>query len=91
MPYLVMFDPRRIELQKELVHHPKLCELINNHPVSEFETRLAEIAAWCGVLLDGYYTPEELSKLCEILRDKLYESRTEIILRKFDTEDATPH
>lgn len=78
--HIVMFDPSRIALQEELRFHPELCELIAKHPASEFELRIAEIAAYCDILLDGYYTPDELSKLCGIMAAKLYERRTQLIL-----------
>ena len=78
--HIVLFDPHRIALQEELRNHPELCELIAKHPADQFEVRLAEIAAYCEVLLDGYYTEEELSNLCGILTNRLIERRTQIVL-----------
>ena len=80
MSYHEMFSYQRIALQQELTHHPELCELLAKIPAAEFEMRLAEISAYAGVLLDGYYTQGELDKLCDILTRKLVEKRTQLIL-----------
>lgn len=80
MTHLVLFSPERIALQKELVHHPELIALLQNHPADEFEIRLAEIAAYCGVLMDGNYLPHELDRLCGILVDKLMAKRCLLLL-----------
>lgn len=78
--HIVLFDPRRIALQEELKNHPELCKLIANHPADQFEHRLAEIAAYCDVLLDDYYTQDELSNLCELLTSRLVDKRTQYLL-----------
>jgi hypothetical protein len=62
------------------MHHPELCALVANHPPQEFELRLAEIASHCEVLLDGYYSVEELDKLCGILAEKLVKKRGGVLL-----------
>jgi hypothetical protein len=56
-----------LQLQKELIHHPVLQQDLARHPAHEWEIRLAQIALYCEVLLDGDYTEENLVKLCEIL------------------------
>ncbi len=68
------------DLNREIVNHPKLLELLQKHPPNEFELRLAEIAAYCDVVLDGQYFPSELDKLAGILVKKLVEKRVPIIL-----------
>lgn len=80
MADLVFFSESRIQLQKEVRNHPKLCELIADHPVTEFEEIIAEIAAYCNVIMDGAYYPEDLDKLCDILYWKLRNSRSPLIL-----------
>ncbi len=62
-----------IALQKELATglHPQLEKLLANHPVNEWEIKLAEIAAYCGVLLNDTYHPEDLNKLGFILAGRL--------------------
>ena len=79
MAYLEYFTEERLELQKELMNHPEVCALISKHPPQEFELRLAEIACYCGVALDGAYSQAELDKLCEILRNRLYIMRVQSI------------
>lgn len=68
-----------IRLNMELFHHPVLQNLLTNHQrtdtVNEWETKLAEIAVYCEVILAGEYNEEELVRLCEILRVKLVERR----------------
>ena len=75
MAHLELFSESRIQLQREVQQHPALCELVANHPVTEFETILAEIAAYCGIVLDGSYTKEDLDKLCDILYWRLRDAR----------------
>ena len=80
MAYLEYFSPARLALQKELEHHPDLWPYLAKHPPAEFELRLAEVAAYCEIILDGYYSPDDLDALCYLLVKKLYEKRTLIIL-----------
>jgi hypothetical protein len=81
MAYLEYFDVRKRDLAQELTHHPELCEILARVPASEFELRLGHVAAYCGVIVDEYYSEEEVCNLCEILTKKLYEKRTMIVLR----------
>jgi hypothetical protein len=81
MPYNLEFFPESyLALQEEIVNHPRLCELIVRHSPREFELRLAEIATYCNVALDGEYTQEDLNGLCHVLWRKLKEKGTGIIL-----------
>lgn len=60
-------------LNKELATglHPKLEKLLANHPADEVDIKLAEISAYCLIILDGTYTIEERDKLCYILAGRL--------------------
>lgn len=60
-----------IQLNRELVNHPKLMERLANHPMAEWEVKIAEIAQYCEVIVDGTYMPEEITKLAGILYTKL--------------------
>jgi hypothetical protein len=81
MTYRLDFFPESyIALNQELSNHPELCRLLANHPPQEFEIRLAEIATYCGVVLDGDYYPDDLEKLADILWTKLREKSSLIIL-----------
>lgn len=66
-----IFPDSFIALNLEITHHPKLQLLLGNHPMGEWEIKLAEIALYCDVIVDGTYLPEELEKLATILRDRL--------------------
>lgn len=80
MAILEYFSDSRIALQQELQYHEELWPLIAKYPPQEFEMRIAEIAAYCEVILDGYYTVEDLDRLCEVLVKKLYEKRTGVLV-----------
>lgn len=65
------FSPARIALQREVNKHPLLVDLLLQSKANgqdEWGEQLAEIAAFCGVVMDGDYYPSEL----EPLYDKLY-------------------
>ena len=75
MAHLEFFSPSRIALGREVNHHPDLVALLQKHNQAEFEIILAEIAAYCEVVLDDTYTQEDIDKLCDILWDKLRKKR----------------
>ncbi len=80
--YLEEFPMERIELNIEITHHPELQrELLEIRELADnsFEVMLAGVAAYCEVALDGYYTQEELNKLCTILTNKLRKKRSLLI------------
>ena len=74
-----MFGENKIALGREVAKHPKLLEFLANHPMDEFEVRLAEIAAYCEVALNDAYTEADLENLCGILEKKLVTKRVGII------------
>lgn len=69
----VMLPEGIIALQEELATglHPKLEKLLANHPAVEWEIRLAEIASYCHVILDGTYGEQDLDQLGSILAGRL--------------------
>ena len=72
--YTIQFFPEGyIALNKELATglHPKLEKLLANHLADEVDIKLAEIATYCSVALDGVYTLAERDKLCFILAGRL--------------------
>ena len=77
---LEFFSEHRIALNQEVLQHPELQALLGTHPVDAFEERLGEVAAYCGIIVDGYYTQEDIDKLCGILVRKLRDKRSIIIL-----------
>lgn len=62
-----------IALNRELATglHPKLEVLLAAQPVNEVDIRLAQIASYCQVVLDGSYSLAERDKLCFILAGRL--------------------
>jgi hypothetical protein len=69
--HLNFFPEPFTKLNLEIKHHPVLVELLAAHPPNEWEIRLAQIAQYCEVILDGQYMPEDVEKLCTILFNKL--------------------
>jgi hypothetical protein len=74
------FPEEWIALGLEIRNHPVLVELLQKHHQSEFEVILAEIAAYCEVILDGFYTREDISNICKICTERLIRKRGTIIL-----------
>lgn len=68
-----MFPEGYIALNKELAtgYHPKLEYNLSNYPVGEIDIRLATIATYVGIVMDGAYTLESRSELCSILAGRL--------------------
>ena len=80
MTVLQYFPDEMLALQVEISYHPKLQGLLICHSSADFVSRIAEIATYCEVLLDGYYDEEEIKNICTILRRKLQEKRISIML-----------
>lgn len=68
-----MFPQEYIDLNKELntPYHPKLQAILAGYPVDEIDIKLAQISAYCEVMLDGDYRLEDRIQLCRILTEKL--------------------
>lgn len=78
--HLHYFPQEITDLNEEIVHHPQLMEFLAKHHASQIEMKFAEIAAYCGIVLDGEYTEEDMIPLAKLLRNKLLSKRTCIIL-----------
>ena len=77
---LVFFSPVRNALNREIINHPALMEKLRQQPTAEFEIRLASIAAYCGIALDGEYIQSELDEVCELCLEELQKRSMQIIL-----------
>lgn len=64
-----------IQLNRETLNHPKLMTLLANHQMAEWEIKMAEIALYCDVIVNGDYMPEQMVQLAGILHKKLIEKR----------------
>jgi hypothetical protein len=73
--HLNIWPDELIRLQQEIPHHPRLVERLQKHGVTDWEVRIAEVALYCEVIVDGDYLPEHIQKLCGILEKKLMERR----------------
>lgn len=79
MVYFVDIPIERVELNIECTHHPELIEKLREIQLlsddNSFETMLAGVAAYCEVALDGYYSQEDLNRVCTICTDILRKKR----------------
>jgi hypothetical protein len=73
--HINIFPDEIIALNRELIHHPRLQELLAKHRAEDWEIKMAEIALYCEVIVDGDYLPEQMVKLAEILEIKLRQRR----------------
>ena len=64
-------------LQAELATglHPKLEAILSQLRPQDIDLRLAHIAAYCGIELDGIYSLEARMKICALCFQKLQERR----------------
>ena len=71
MAYLEYFPEAFIALNKEVIYHPRLMAILAKHPEAEFELKLAEIAAYCFIEVDGEFTQDDLVKLADLCLERL--------------------
>jgi hypothetical protein len=76
---LDFFSDALIALNREVSKHPDLVELLQKQELRDMEVRLAEVAAYCGVALDGDYYPADINNIADICTRRLMEKRTGII------------
>lgn len=70
-----MFPQEWLDLAREVQYHSN----IRFNSGDDFEIKLAKIAAYCEVILDGEYTQDDIKMICRKLTEKLYSSRMSII------------
>ena len=71
MVELVYFPENQIALRTEVIKIPELLKQIKDAECEDFTEELAVIAAFCGIVVDGDYYQEEISKLIDICYLKL--------------------
>jgi len=84
MSYILVEHPMElIELNVEISHHPKLIQQLNEllllTPNAGFEEKLAEIATYCNILLDGLYDETDIKGIATLCTKRLQEMRTGIL------------
>tara|TARA_R110000744_G_scaffold31727_1_gene74560 strand:- start:9744 stop:10061 length:318 start_codon:yes stop_codon:yes gene_type:complete len=72
---LVYFSQARVNLNQECTHHPVLLSLLMDLPDPDWSEQLAEIAAYCNVLMDGVYSEEDLEILYPQLTKRMSDTR----------------
>lgn len=79
-----MFTRARIELMREVNKCPELCELIAQavvvNPNLDWADVLAEITAYCNIMMDGLYSDRDLENLYPQLTHRLAKKRSPLIL-----------
>ena len=79
--YHEMFPPVFLELQEEIQKHQALLvNLLQLPKDSSMEMKLAEVTAFCGIILDGFYDEEQIIEICEECVKRLRKAREELIL-----------
>lgn len=79
--YHEMFPPVFLELQEEIQKHQALLvNLLQLPKDSSMEMKLAEVTAFCGIILDGFYDEEQVIEICEECVKRLRAARVELIL-----------
>jgi len=70
--YLALFPDSVVALNEEVVRHTDLQYLLSKYRFPEqFPEMLAEIATYCGVVIEGKFGEDELDDLCHMLTEKL--------------------
>lgn len=77
-PVYELYEQELQDLNQEVAFHPDLQEILQQQTEKDIYVQLADISAFCGVILDGEYTKGDILKLCTLLTQKLYERRTGI-------------
>lgn len=77
--HYVYFPEEQIALVQEIQNHPDLLTILAVQQ-DDPHLHIAEIAAYCGIVLDGTYTPDDINKLCDIMTRKLQSKRAIIVL-----------
>lgn len=72
-----LFPQEYIELQRELATgiHQQIVAIIERYPADEMDIKLAQIAAYCEVILEGDYNLTDRRALCKVLTEKLVSKR----------------
>jgi hypothetical protein len=66
------FPDVALALQEEIMYqHPGLVEVFSKYPNASLANKLASIAAYCNVLVDGAFDDKGLESLMRMLLEKL--------------------
>jgi len=74
------FPPSLIALNEEILNHERLVYNLSVQEDQDVYIRIAEVAAYAGVVLDGTYTQEDIINLADMLVQRLRQMRATIIV-----------
>ena len=77
---LEWFPPELQVLREEIQFHPDLLKILHDQEDKDVYVAISEISAYCGVVLDGAYSRDDIINLCALLIRKLQAMRTPLIL-----------
>ena len=75
------FPEELIALRQEIDHHPDLLTILAGQADKDVYVQIAEIAAYCGIVLDGMYTRDDIIGLCDKCIKALQAKRISIIIQ----------
>lgn len=75
-----MFPEPLIQLRIEIDNHPELMAILAAQVDKDVYIQICEVAAYCGIVLEGIYTRDDIINLCEMCLKKLISKRTLIVL-----------
>ena len=78
--HIEMFPEELNALRIEINNHPDLLVILAAQADKDIYIQISEIAAYCGIVLDGEYTKQDLITLCGKMEQQLRSKRVAIIL-----------
>jgi mannose/fructose/N-acetylgalactosamine-specific phosphotransferase system component IIB len=65
------FEAELLELRAEINYHPELLLILQAQTNMDIYIQICEISAYCGVVLDGNYTKQDILGVCKKCTDVL--------------------
>ena len=75
-----MFPEELNQLRVEIDNHPDLLVILAGQADKDVYIQISEIAAYCGIVLDGMYTRDDIIGLCGKCVETLRRKRDILIL-----------
>ena len=75
-----LFPDSIIALNQEVVNHPQLQYKLSQFRPDQLTEKLAAIATYCDIVIEGYFGEAELDNLCDMLTQKLRDKGSILIL-----------
>lgn len=79
-PKFELYEQELQDLNREVMFHPDLQKILQGQEEKDLYVQIADIAAFCEIVLEGDYTKEDILKLCVVLTKHLYSRRTGIMI-----------